>query len=211
MIWLRRVIREELNLYVALVRWIVCRPDVPTGARAWGYSRLIAPMLWLWIFASAVEIPLFDLVIPWNWLRITVVVLSVWGVIWMAGLMASFKVHPHLTDDLGIRIRNGAKSDVRIPWDAVATVTQVDHDVPSRLRTSQPAESEAGMDLHVGAGKRVNIQLRLTRVLPVRTRDHDVRVTAVSFLVDEPRAFQRWLSQASDRSANSPEDSGPRM
>ena len=160
-------------------------------------------MLWLWIFASAVEIPLFDLVIPWNWLRITVAVLSAWGVI-LAALLASFKVHPHLTDDLGIRIRNGAKADVRIPWDAVATVTQVDHDVRSSMRTFQPTESEAGMDLHVGAGKRVNIQIRLTRVLPVRTRDHDVRVTAVSFTVDEPRDFQRWL-QAPERAANNPE------
>ena len=81
-------------------------------------------------------------------------------------------------------------------------VVQVDQDVPSRMRTAQPTEAESSTDLHIGTGKRVNIHLRLTRVLPVRTRDHDVRVTGVSFLVDEPRDFQRWLDQAPHRAAN---------
>ena len=62
----------EITLYRALGRWVVRRPDVPAGTVPIGYSRLVAPMLWLWIFGSAVEVVVLDVLLSrwWTPLRI---------------------------------------------------------------------------------------------------------------------------------------------
>ena len=36
-------LRLELTLYLALGRWVLRRPDVPSGTTPIGYSRLVAP------------------------------------------------------------------------------------------------------------------------------------------------------------------------
>lgn len=184
-----RGVRAELGLYVALARWLTRRPDVSGGSRAWGYSKLATPMMWLWIFVSALEIPLFGLLISWPWLQITLLVLGVWSLIWMAGLLASFKVYPHLTDPDTIRVRHGVRADLRLPWSAVAAVRRIDQDLPSGMRTFKPVPTDLGISLHVGGGSRANIQLRLTAPTTVHIDDGNLEVTAVTFLVDDPEQF----------------------
>ena len=68
--FLREALLYELSLYRSLVRWLARRPDVPRGATPIGYSRLMAPMLWLWIFGSTVEVIVVEVVLrhldqPW--------------------------------------------------------------------------------------------------------------------------------------------------
>ena len=53
-------LKLEVTLYLALARWVAQRPDVPAGTTPIGYSRLVAPMLWLWIFGSATEVVVLD-------------------------------------------------------------------------------------------------------------------------------------------------------
>jgi hypothetical protein len=85
-----------VRLYVALARWVARRPDVPAGAVPHGYDRTVTPVMWLWIFASAAELPLVHVLIPWEAVRITALVLGAWSLVWMVGLLASLKVYPHL-------------------------------------------------------------------------------------------------------------------
>ena len=86
---LRRGVLFELRLYRSLLRWLARRPDVPrSGAEAFGYSREVTPLLLVWIFASAIEIPFFHLLIPWHSVRVIGLVVSVWGLLWMLGFLA---------------------------------------------------------------------------------------------------------------------------
>lgn len=191
-----RLLKLELALYVALGRWVLRRPQVPAGKRAWGYSRDVTPVMWLWIFASALEVPLFHVITPWPPVRLFLLAVSVWGLMWMLGMLASLKVYPHLTDESGVRIRNGKLADLWIPWDRVAAAHRVDRDLPSSIRTHQPVETERGTDLQVGVSGRANVHLELVGPTEVTTPKGPITVVAVTLLVDDPGDFVRAVRVA---------------
>lgn len=193
--WLVAAVRFELRLYVALGRWLVRRPAVPEGATAWGYARLATPVMWLWIFASAMELPLAHVLVPWPAVRLTLLVVGVWGLVWMVGVLASYHVYPHTVDEEGVRVRLGKSADVCVPWDRIASVTTVDRDLPSSIRTFQPLTTDRGVDLQIGVSARANIHLALTEPMPVTVKGEPMSVTALTFLVDDPREFVAALQQ----------------
>lgn len=184
-----RLVRFELDLYVALARWALRRPAIPSGTRAWGYSRMATPVMALWIFASALELPLVHVLTPWHGVRIVLLVLGVWGLVWMVGMLASLRVYPHLTDDAGLRIRHGKRADVAVGWEEVAAVTPVDRDLPSSIRTFQPLSTDAGTDLQIGVSARANVHVDLKEPRSVETPNGPLTVTSLTFLVDEPGEF----------------------
>jgi hypothetical protein len=87
----------------------------------------------------------------------------------------------------GLRVRNGDFVDAALPWDAIASVTTKEVDLPSSIRSLQPLESDDGTDLRVGVSGRVNIQVQLRSPLAVPTRRGTFTVDVVSFWVDDPR------------------------
>ena len=118
----RRAVAFELAQYSSLFRWISRRPDVPSDAVAFAYIGAVAMLLWAFIAVSAIELVVLHLLLPWETVRVIADVLSLGGLVWMLGFMASFKVHPHLVGDSGLRVRHGAATDITVPWDAIATI-----------------------------------------------------------------------------------------
>ena len=121
----------ELALYRSLARWVVRRPDVPAGTTAIGYAQLAGPMLWLWIFGSATEVVVVEVLLR-HWdspisdaVRFPVLVLGVWGVLWMLGMLASYRVRPHVLTDEVLTIRSGARTRVVVPLDAIESTRGV--------------------------------------------------------------------------------------
>lgn len=182
-----RGVRYELSLYRSLLRWVARRPSVPAGSRPVGYARLVSPLLWLWIFGSAVEIPVAHVLLPWESVRGVVLVLGVWGLMWMLGMLASLRVHPHLLTDDGIRVRHGALIDVAVPWAEVERADAVSRDLPSSLWTLQQEVEDDGVHLHVAVSGSTNVRLVLRRPVTVRTPRGPLDVVRLSLLADEPR------------------------
>ncbi len=184
-----RFVVLEIQLYAALGRWLARRPHVPDGAVAWGYSRMVTPVLWLWIFGSACEVPLVHVLVPWHGVRIVLLVLGIWGVVWMIGLLASLRVYPHLVDDDGLTIRYGKLAQLRVRWADVASVRADDRDVDGFARVLRTREGDAGTEVMVTVNDRVNVILRLAAPLRVPTSKGDVDAVALGIWVDEPRDF----------------------
>jgi len=139
------------------------------------------------IFVSLLELPVVHLLLPWDTVRLVALVLSVWGLLWMVGFLASMKVFPHLLDDDGLRVRHGTTVDVRIPWEAIASVTSRRGSVPAR-KTVSVERSDDGIVLNVAVLKQTKVDVVLhqpTRVDPDGTEE----MTAVRFYVDNPRAL----------------------
>lgn len=203
---LRRAVVFELRLYRSLLRWIARRPDVK-GDEVFGYARAVTPVLWLWIFASAIEIPFFHLLIPWESVRIAGLALSAWGLIWMVGFLASLQVYPHLLGDSTLRVRHGASVDIRIPLETVAKVARDRRDLESTVWTLQPRETERGTDLQVGVSGQVNVHLTFKRPLTVPTPKGPMVIAELSFLTDDPAALvarvRRELTAADGHSRGS--------
>jgi hypothetical protein len=180
----------ELALYRSLVRWVVRRPDVPTGATPIGYARLVAPMLWLWIFGSATEVVVVEVVLQQveaGWaeaIRMPLLVVGIWGVLWMLGMLAAYRVRPHVLTDDGLRVRNGARTWVDVPLEGVAATRIVEHDLPGVVRAVHHAD---GL-LLVGVSSRTNVELQLTGPTDLTTSKGEMTADRVGLWVDEPRA-----------------------
>lgn len=182
----------ELATYRSLARWVARRPDVPPGARAIGYSSLVTPMLWLWIFGSAVEVVAVELVlrhVGWDAARLPLLVLGVWGVLWMLGMMASNRVRPHLLTEERLRVRSGPRTCLDVPLAAVGAVRPVEHELPGVVRTVHVE----GDLLLVGVGSRTNLELQLAAPTTLRLPRGEATVTRVGLWVDEPREVAGWL------------------
>jgi hypothetical protein len=179
----------EVALYRSLARWIARRPDVPRGATSIGYSRLVAPMLWLWIFGSTVEVIVVEVVLrhldqPWaHAIRIPLLVLGIWGVVWMLGMMASYRVRPHLLTETELLVRSGALTWLTVPLDAVESARPVEHELPGVI-LSLHVDGPLAL---VGVGSRTNLELALAAPTTVRTSKGEVTVSRVGIWVDEPR------------------------
>jgi hypothetical protein len=177
----------ELNIYKSLLRWLLRRPHIPAGFEPVGYAQLATPMMGLWIFGSALELPLVHVLVPWHGLRIALLVIGVWGLLWMLGALAGLRTYPHLLGHDTLRIRNGATHDIVIPWAAIAKVTTLDRSLPSSMWVLQPQETEHGTHLNVAVSGRVNVHLALRNQLQLRTKKGDMLVTGLSLWADEPR------------------------
>jgi hypothetical protein len=116
------VIRYEWGIWKSLFRWILRRPVAPAGEKPFGYTQAVTPVLWGFVVVSAIEIPMFHLLIPWQTVRGIGLVLGAWGLCWMIGLLASQKTYPHALGPEGIRVRNGFGIGVLIPWSNVEAV-----------------------------------------------------------------------------------------
>jgi hypothetical protein len=114
----------EVGIWRSLFLWVTRRvAGRGPGVEAFSYAKDLAPLLGAFIFVSLIELPVVHVLLPWETVRLVAVVLGVWGLLWMVGFLASMKVFPRLLDDDGLRVRNGTSVDIRVPWDAVASVT----------------------------------------------------------------------------------------
>ncbi|MET7395211.1 hypothetical protein ABZS66_17145 [Dactylosporangium sp. NPDC005572] len=107
----------EGRMWLSLYRWIRRTPHP-----GYTYIRPLNAVLWAFIIVSAVETVALHLILPWPVVRLVVDVLSVYGLIWMFGVLAGYKVNPHTVDADGIRVRHAFFVEEFVPWENVATV-----------------------------------------------------------------------------------------
>lgn len=99
-------------------------------------------------------------------------------------------------DGARVRVRNGALTEVVVPWSAVVSARTVDPGLPSSIWTLQPEETPTGTHQRVGVSGRANVTIDLRRPLLVRpTRNRELTVTRVSFCTDDPRAVVRTVQE----------------
>ena len=177
----------EFNIYKSLLRWLLRWPSIPAGFEPVGYAQLATPVLALWIFGSALELPLVHVLVPWPAVQIPLLIIGAWGLLWMLGVLAGLRSYPHLFGFDTVHVRNGALHDIVIPWEAIAQVTTGDRSLSSSMWVLQPQETEHGTHLNVAVSGQVNVHLAFREQLTVRTRKGDMVVSGVSLWVDEPR------------------------
>ena len=185
----------ELRLYAALGRWCLRRKDVPAGTEPWGYAQLVTPVLWLWVFGSATELVVFHLIIPWDGLRLVVDIISAWGLIWMLGTLAAYRIRPHLLTVDELRLRSSVLHEIVVPREAIAGVVVREADLPSSMFSLQITSEQQQTQLNLGVSGRTNVVVTLAAPTPIRTPKGDVVADTVRFWADDPRALAARLGQ----------------
>ena len=128
--------------------------------------------------------PVVHLLIPWPAVRIAVLIVSVWGLLWMVGLLASMKVFPHLVGPDALRVRYGANLDVGVPWEAVASVGAARGSVDS----GRSVVVEDGV-ASVPVMKQTRVEVKLREPTTLALPDGPEEVTALRLYADDPRGF----------------------
>ena len=185
----RWLVTLEIGIWRSLFLWVTRRvPGRGPGVEVFPYSRDVVPIMAAFIFVSVLELPVVHLLLPWETVRLIADVLSIWGLLWMVGFLASMKVYPHLLDDHGLRIRNGTSVDIRIPWEAIASVTSRRRSVPTR-RTVSIEHSDDGNVLSVAVLKQTKVDVVLNRPTATKLRNGTEEATELRLYVDDPGAF----------------------
>jgi hypothetical protein len=191
----REALLLELALYRSLARWVARRPDVPRGTTAIGYSRLTVPLLWLWIFGSAVEVVVVEVVLrhvdqPWAAaLRLPLLALGIWGLLWMLGMLASYRVRPHVLTGTELVLRSGARTRVVVPLHAIESTRGVQHELPGVIRSLHVDDAL----VLVGVSSQTNLELVLAAPTALSTSRGEVVADRVGAWVDDPREVAALL------------------
>jgi hypothetical protein len=196
-------------MWRSLFRWIF-RRHVPrtAGMRTFRYAATSTPILMVFIIVSAIEVPILHLALPWEAVRIAADAAGVYGLLWMLGLLASLRAHPHVVTDDGVRVRNGFAVDLTVPWDAVASVRTRNRGLESR-KAFQLERSDAGTVAQVGIMSQTNVDLVLREPTAIRApRGGTEVVTEVRLYADDPAAFaadarRHLTTEPADASASS--------
>jgi hypothetical protein len=181
-----RIMGFELKGLASIALWLVRRRHgVPDGATAVTYAKEQGFTLWLMTFAMAVETIVIDLLlvamgVP-AWLRWTVLILDLYGLLYGAAQAAAGVTRPHVITPTELRIRYGVYLDVRVPLDRIASV-----------RTGR-SYNESGMisvrdgRLTVVVSSQTNVTIELTEpITVVRPLGGRAEVTSIRFFADDP-------------------------
>lgn len=186
-----RAMRLEKHMYASLVRGIMRRPSVPQGARGFRYDASVRLVLIVLVALSIVELVVVDVIVHrWLVLRIPLLLLGIWGVVWMLGLLFAHSMRPHTVGLDGIQVRDGLDLDQALLWDEI-------HSVAVKKRSHLPKSARVrtidGLStLAVPVSDQTNIRIVLEEpmavTLPGRAPKGGVhRIAAVEFWADEPR------------------------
>lgn len=193
---LRRAAATEGAMWRSMYHWARRRPlALAPDDEPFGYLGVVRPILGVFIGLSAVEIPIFDLivshVVPWPPARWIVLALGVWGLLWMVGLFASMKIHPHVVGDTGIRVRLSAGIDFTVPWENIETVSKSYRSLPSN-RSVQVEEVGDRTVLNIVVGGQTSVDVRLRRPARVALPNGPTEpVDEVRLYADDPDGLVR--------------------
>lgn len=168
---LRRALAYEVGMWRSLGRWLLRRPyALEPRAETFSYVGVVKPILGVFIALSTIEIPILDLIlrhtVGWPSVRHVAVGLGIWGVLWMFGLFASLRIHPHIVDDTGLRVRNGISVDFAVPWAAVARVERRYRSLPSS-RTVQIEQDDGKTIVNISTGSQTSVDVVLHEPISV--------------------------------------------
>ena len=180
---IKKIFRYEVRLWIALFRWVFRRPlPLPPGTTGFQYAGGVKLILGAFIGASALEIPILHLILPWHTVRMISLFVGGYGLLWMFGLLATMRVHLHLVGPEGLRIRNSITLDLPIAWDDIASVRAR----PRSLPPGGSTQFEDGvLSLGIGAQTAVDVVLARPLVLPVK-KTGGAPVSQVRFHTDTP-------------------------
>ncbi|MER5882513.1 hypothetical protein ABT160_01660 [Streptomyces sp. NPDC001941] len=196
----RRLAGHELRLLHALLLWAARRRHgTGPGVRAFGHAADQAALMYGFAFVCLVETAgMSYLLRNLPVLHAVVLVLDVYTVLFVLGLHAASVTRPHTLDADGVRLRQAAHVDVRVPWEQL-------EEVRYELVFTHPAQ-EGVLDLAVGSQTSVTVRLRepvaVRGLLGATRRVHTVRCHA-----DDARAFTAALGEGLRRARTAPSPS----
>lgn len=192
---LARVVALEPKLWACLGKWVL-RRNRP-GQREYHYHKRspVGSLLLVVLFTAPVEVLLFELLVPWAWLRWLLLIGAIYMLFWAFGFYASLLMLPHRLGPAGITLRYGAVAEGSIPYSEIARVERERRQPLGRGDGLSVQRTESAAYLAVGGQTDVTLHLRTPRAL-CGLLGPTVPVTTVHLAVDDPTGLVRELDEA---------------
>ncbi len=204
---LARLITLELRLWLCLIRWLSRRSQLGEHAFSYRTRSSLGALVVLVLVTSPAEILLLELLIPWPWLRWTLLTLSIYALCWVLGLYASLVVLPHAVTDDGLWLRYGLLNEAFIPFAAITAVQVAPRAAPNHHDGLYVDRAERTAFLAVGGRTDVTIILRQPHAF--RTAfGYSAPVETIHAAVDHP---QRLVNMLQARLTDEPPESATRV
>lgn len=179
---------RELKVFGALWHGIRGRRVLPPDARAIGYAGGLALPMGILVVLGVVEIVAAELLVPWLWLRLVLLIAGLYGLLWVLGLLAATRVYPHAVGPAELRLRFAVLTEVVVPLAKLGAVRR-------ELCGSHDGMVEAGDGtLSFAVNGTTNLVLALTephRVDLGRRGSHSIE--RIRLYADDPDAALRLL------------------
>lgn len=204
---LRTAAAMEAASWRSMYVWLRRKPlTLSPGDETFSYLGVVKPILGVFIGISAVELPIFDLIVrrlvPWEPARWIVLVLGVWGLLWMIGLFASMKVHPHVVGATGLRVRMAASLDLTVPWREVESVSKAYRSLPSGKSVQVEQEGDRTV-LSIVLASQTSVDLKLREPVVFHLpKGPSAPVDVLRIYADDPDALVRAARRALDSHAD---------
>ena len=185
---LGRLLVHEVKIFWCIWERLVRR--YRPGQAEFSYDRgsILGMILVVVALTAPVEILVVHLLVPWEWLRWGLVVVSIYGFLWLVGVWSSLRVLPHRLETNGIRLRYGTLAEAFVPYSSIVDIAA------KRAPTPNGKEglvvSSDGTTAYLSVGSRTDVEIHLE---PARTIQGLVKETepvgTMRVAVDEPERF----------------------
>ena len=190
----------EIRAFQSLVLALAGRRRFPEGAVPVGYAQGMMTLPVAMAVVTIVEVLIVHLLVPWLWLRILLLILSIWGVLFLFGFLATRIVHPHFVTTDALHLRWGRTTVLTVPLSAIAVAVRHTHHADTQPR------AEDGL-LVLTQFQSTNVKLCFTASVPAqppvpaKDRPADFRASEVLLHVDDPDRFLHLVSGRPERVA----------
>ena len=178
---------SEIRVFGTLIGWAIAkvRRTAPVGY-PYNWHQMLIRWVMLFALSSPAEIVLLHILIPWDPLKSAVLVVEVYGLIWLAAIGISFGFLRHSVSPTEIRIRQGLLADVRVRRDNVRDLCRE----PTRTLDGRTNIAIDGDVAAIAMEGRTDLTLDLHE--PIRFRrlfGFSPPITQVRFAADDTDAF----------------------
>ncbi|GLZ29330.1 hypothetical protein Lesp02_15200 [Lentzea sp. NBRC 105346] len=184
------LLRRELGGLMSMILLVHGRKDVPADATPIRYGSAQKTFIIVMMVLGPFEIVLVELVVPWAWLRTVLLVVAIYGVIWMFGYYSGLHTRPHYIDFERLVLRNGHLAAASVDVGFVNAARRETHEKYKGLvAVEDDVVAVPGMN-----GTALTLTLEPETPVQVQGRG-TVRAREIRFDADDPEAALRSIRQ----------------
>ncbi|HEU4792059.1 MAG TPA: hypothetical protein VFS96_00205, partial [Nitrolancea sp.] len=187
-----RIISLEPRLWVYLGQWIFRRRPPSPDEFAYRKRSIMGVLLIVAVLTAPGEILLWEILIPWNWLRLVLLILSLYALLWIFAFYASLVVLPHRLKLEVALLHFGALAEGKIPYSSIDSVKVDERKAPDGREGIRLSPDKTTAYIGVGGKTDVTIQLREPLALSGLVGPTSPVIT-VCIAADEPERLAREL------------------
>jgi hypothetical protein len=180
-----KVLVLEPRLWVCLLRWASRRMRPGEDDFSYHKRSLAGGLLMAVVLTTPVELLIWEILVPWAWLRIALLVLGIYALFWVLGFYASLIVLPHRLEEDGLRLHYGAFAQGLIPYSEMEKIERTSRRAPKPgdgLQTHPEVNA-----LYLAMGGKTDLTLHLRTPQPIDGLFRTLEPTSTIHLVaDEP-------------------------